>query len=67
MLCRDDDDGLLAPQEAAREKIMVAQAVRAREDKKKELREEVKRSGGHFGAAQLAVLEVRGWRMRSGH
>ena len=42
----------------------MAQAVRAREEKKKELREEVQRSGGHFGAAQLAVLEVRVCGMR---
>jgi pre-mRNA-splicing factor ISY1 len=55
---RDDDDGVLMPQEAAREEELIRIAVRERNEKKHQLREEVKRSGGHFGAAELALLEA---------
>lgn len=55
---RDDDDGLLVPQEEMKEKELILAMVSERNEKKRLLLEEVKRSGGHFGATELALMDA---------
>ena len=54
---RDEDDGVIVPQEEAMERQLVEVAVREHEAKRRKLQAEVKRSGGIFGTAELAALE----------
>lgn len=53
---RDDDDGVLAAKEAARETELIAQAEAEFATKVSRLREESQRSGGVYGQAELDAL-----------
>jgi len=53
---RDDDDGLLEPQEAVREKQLILEAEAEFLEKKRRLQEDVLRSGGVFGTVELAEM-----------
>jgi pre-mRNA-splicing factor ISY1 len=54
---RDDDDGVLEAKEAAQEAKLVEQQVTAWHEKTKRLALEVRRSGGVYGSAELALME----------
>jgi pre-mRNA-splicing factor ISY1 len=57
---RDEDDGLIVPMEEERERELVAQAVEEYEEKKRQLRADIQRSGGVFGTVELALMEDNG-------
>lgn len=54
---RDEDDGVIVPQEEDMERRLVEAAVSEFEGRKRKLVAEVKRSGGASGTAELAALE----------
>lgn len=54
---RDEDDGVIVPQEKDMERRLVEAAVSELEGRKRKLVAEVKRSGGASGTAELAALE----------
>eukprot|EP01041_Mallomonas_annulata_P001707 gene1707-3306_t len=54
---RDDDDGVLVPLEDEREKQLIEEAEKEFISKRRKLEEDVRRSGGVYGATELAELE----------
>lgn len=54
---RDDDDGILAVKELEKEKDHRAAALKDFQERKRRLVEDVKRSGGVFGAVELAAMQ----------
>lgn len=54
---RDEDDGILIAKEAAKEKELIGQMEQDFKKRKAEAIQDIKRSGGVFGADQLAMLE----------
>mmetsp|Transcript_36036 Transcript_36036/g.36719 ORF Transcript_36036/g.36719 Transcript_36036/m.36719 type:complete len:305 (-) Transcript_36036:150-1064(-) len=54
---RDDDDGVLEPQEKEREKQLVSEAVSEFYEKRRRLQEDFARTGGVFGSTELREME----------
>ena len=57
---RDDDDGILVPKEKIVEERLVKGKVAEFEEKKRKLRQEIRRSGGIYGVKELSELVDEG-------